>query len=304
MRLMARDGILVRLLEDKVSIVTGAGNGLGRSEAMTLAAHGAAVVVNDVTSAAGQVVAEIVAAGGRAVANNGDVSSWKTSSDLVAQALDEFGRLDIVVANAGINRRNKIIDVDEADFDAQVAVLFKGTYGLIRDAGAHWSREYDSGMRRHHTIIATSSSAGVPGGVQDFSVYASMKAGVAAVALGAALEFRHFGTTINAILPHAATHMDAAAKGLTDFARFEPDDVHPDNPQHAANVVAYLASDRAAWLSGQVLEIAGTSVRRWVTWSPAGEVTSDHHWTAEALDHALAATVYGSLPNGRIIPAR
>jgi len=294
----------VRLLEGKVSIVTGAGTGLGRSEATTLASHGAAVIVNDVTSAVDEVVAEIVAAGGQAVANNGDVSSWKTSADLVAQALDQFGRLDIVVPNAGISRRNKIVDVNEAEFDAQVAVLFKGTYGLIREAGAHWSREYDAGVRRHHTIIATSSSAGVPGGVQDFSVYAAMKAGVAAVTLGAALEFRQFGATINTILPHAATWMDAVAKGRADFARFERGDVHPDNPQHAANVVAYLASDRAVWLSGQVFEITGTKVRRWVTWSPAGEVESDQHWTVEGLDHALAATVYGTLPSGRTIPAR
>jgi NAD(P)-dependent dehydrogenase (short-subunit alcohol dehydrogenase family) len=294
----------VRLLDGKVSIVTGAGNGLGRSEAMTLAAHGSAVVVNDLTSAADLVAAEIVAAGGRAVASHGDVSSWNTTSGLVTEAFDEFGRLDIVVSNAGINRRNQIIDVDEAEFDAQVAILFKGTYGLIRDAGAHWSREYDAGVRSHRTIIATSSSAGVPGGVQDFSVYAAMKAGVAALTLGAALEFRQFGATVNAILPHAATRMDATAKGRADFARFESGDMHLDNPQHTANVVAYLASEQAAWLSGQVFEITGTTVRRWVTWSPAGEVVSDEQWTVDALDRALAATVYGTLPSGRVIPTR
>jgi NAD(P)-dependent dehydrogenase (short-subunit alcohol dehydrogenase family) len=140
--------------------------------------------------------------------------------------------------------------------------------------------------------------------VQGFSVYAAMKAGVAAVTLGAALEFRHFGATVNAILPHAATRMDAAAKGRADFARFESSDMHPNNPQHVANVVAYLASEQAAWLSGQVFEITGTNVQRWVTWSPAGEVESDEQWTVQALDRALAATVYGTLPSGRMIPMR
>jgi NAD(P)-dependent dehydrogenase (short-subunit alcohol dehydrogenase family) len=303
-RLIAKDVISVGLLDGKVAVITGAGNGIGRSEALALAAHGVAIVVNDLDQAADLVVAEIVAAGGRSVANYADVSSWQTTSDLVTQAVDEFGGLDIVVTSAGINRRSRIIDVDEAEFDAQVAVLFKGTYGLIRDAGAYWRREYDAGVRKHRTIVATSSSAGVPGGVQDFSVYAAMKAGVAAVTLGAALEFRSFGATVNAILPHAATRMDAVAKGLADFERFEPGDPNPMNPQHVANVVAYLASERAAWLTGQVFEITGTNVRRWVTWAPAGEVESAEQWTAAALDDALATTVYHTLPGGRVIPKK
>jgi NAD(P)-dependent dehydrogenase (short-subunit alcohol dehydrogenase family) len=290
----------VGLLDGKVAVITGAGNGLGRSEALTLAADGAAIVVNDLGLSADQVVTEIVAAGGRLVANDGDVSSWNTASDLVRQAVDEFGGLDIVVTSAGINRRSRIIDVDEAEFDAQVAVLFKGTYGLICDAGAYWRSEYDAGVRKHRTIVATSSSACVPGGVQDFSVYAAMKAGVAAVTLGAALEFRPFGVTVNAILPHAATRMDAIAKGRAEFELFEPADPNPMNPQH----VAYLASERAAWLSGQVFEITGTNMRRWITWAPAGEVESAEQWTAEALDDALATSVYGTLPSGRIIPKK
>jgi NAD(P)-dependent dehydrogenase (short-subunit alcohol dehydrogenase family) len=290
--------------QDKVAIVTGAGNGIGRAEALALAGQGAAVVVNDVAhGAADAVVREIAVGGGRAVANRGDVSDWKATSDLVSQALSEFGRLDIVVTNAGIVRRGPIALVTEKDLDDQLAVLFKGTFSLIRHAAAHWKSEHCAGNRAHRAIVATSSSAGVPGGVREFSVYGAMKSGIAALTLGAALEFRAFGVTVNAILPHAATRMDAAAKGLPDPGHFSPRDPSPDNPWHVANVVSYLASEQASWLSGQIFEITGTDVRRWLPWSPGASVSSGAGpWTAEALDTALATLVYGTLPGGRVIP--
>jgi NAD(P)-dependent dehydrogenase (short-subunit alcohol dehydrogenase family) len=289
--------------QDKVAIVTGAGNGIGRAEALALAAAGASVVVNDVgDAAASAVVSEILGAGGRAVAVAGDVAEWKTNAGLVAEALRSFGRLDIVVTNAGIVRRSPIAAVTEQDLDDQVAVLFKGTFGLIRHAASYWQSEHANGIRAHRTIVATSSSAGVPGGVREFSVYGAMKSGIAALALGAALEFRDFGVTVNAILPHAATRMDADAKGLPDPGVFAAGDPSPDNPQHVANVVCYLASERAAWLSGQVFEITGTSVRRWLPWSPGASVSSPSPWTPEALDAAMATEVYGTLPGGRVIP--
>jgi 3-oxoacyl-[acyl-carrier protein] reductase len=291
------------VFQDKVAIITGAGNGIGRAEALSLAASGVAVVVNDVGLAAAlAVVDEILGAGGRAVAVAGDVAEWKTNADLVAEALRSFGRLDIVVTNAGIVRRSPIATVTEKDLDDQLAVLFKGTFGLIRHAASHWQSEHANGNRAHRTVVATSSSAGVPGGVREFSVYGAMKSGIAALALGAALEFRDFGVTVNAILPHAATRMDAGAKGLPDPGVFGSEDPSPDNPQHVANVVCYLASERAAWLSGQVFEVTGTNVRRWLPWSPGSEVSSQSPWTPEALDAAMATQVYGTLPGGRVIP--
>jgi 3-oxoacyl-[acyl-carrier protein] reductase len=293
------------VFQDKVAIITGAGNGIGRAEALSLAASGVAVVVNDVGLAAAlAVVDEILGAGGRAVAVAGDVAEWKTNADLVAEALRSFGRLDIVVTNAGIVRRSPIATVTEKDLDDQLAVLFKGTFGLIRHAASHWQSEHANGNRAHRTVVATSSSAGVPGGVREFSVYGAMKSGIAALALGAALEFRDFGVTVNAILPHAATRMDAGAKGLPDPGVFGSEDPSPDNPQHVANVVCYLASERAAWLSGQVFEVTGTNVRRWLPWSPGSEVSSQSPWTPEALDAAMATQVYGTLPGGRVIPSK
>jgi NAD(P)-dependent dehydrogenase (short-subunit alcohol dehydrogenase family) len=297
-------GDVVGLLEGKVAVVTGAGSGIGRSEALTLATHGAAVVVNDVGQSAHDVAAEISAAGGQAVANRGDVTQWNATRDLVDQAVEQFGSLDIVVTNAGIVRRSAIIDVTEADLDAQMAVLFKGTYSLLRHAGAYWRRAHESGERKHRAVVTTSSNGGIPGGVQEFTVYGGMKAAIATVTLGAALEFRRFGVSVNSILPHAATRMDAAAKGLADFERFEPEDMDVMNPQHVANVVAYLASERAAWLTGQIYEITGTNVRRWLPWSAALEVESETQWTPDNLDDALAQSVYGTLPGGRIVQKR
>jgi NAD(P)-dependent dehydrogenase (short-subunit alcohol dehydrogenase family) len=306
----------MEMLQGKVAIVSGAGHGIGRREALTLAAHGAAVVVNDLggkaTDGPGRgepgpadaVAAEIVRAGGRAVANHGDVSDWKACAAMAEQALDEFGRLDILVTNAGIVRRGAIVDVTESDLDAQMAVLFKGTFGLIHHVGALWKGQHETGDRAHRTMVVTSSSAGVPGGVQEFSVYGAMKSGVAALVLSAALEFRAFGVTVNAILPHAATRMDSLAKGMPDHERFDPADMHPGNPQHVANVASYLASERASWLSGQAFEITGTSVRRWLPWSPGPEVSSQEQWTPDALDTAMATTVYATLPGGRVIPGQ
>ncbi|WP_236787752.1 SDR family NAD(P)-dependent oxidoreductase [Amycolatopsis sp. GM8] len=292
-------------LDGKVAVITGAGNGIGRAEAVLLAERGAAVVVNDVgRDLADEVVAEIVAAGGRAEANYADVSDWKSGHEMVRQAVENFGGLDVVVTNAGLVRRAPITEVTETELDTQMSVLFKGTYGLIHHAAAYWKRESEAGRHAHRTIVATSSSAGVPGGVREFSVYGAMKAGIAALVLGAALEFRPFGVTVNAILPHAATRMDALAKGLAEPGPYAPDDPDPLNPRHVANVVGYLASARAAWLSGQVFEITGTQVRQWVPWSVAAEVDDDVAWTGEALDTALATRVYGTLPGGRVIPKR
>jgi len=300
-------------LMGKVAIVTGAGGGIGRYEALALAVRGAAVVVNDLggdrlgnrhAGPADEVVEAIRACGGRAVANHADISAWATGAELLHLALTEFGRVDIVVSNAGVARRAFITELTEADLDLQVGVLLKGSVGLVHHAAVHWRREVSAGNREHRTIVVTSSSAGVPGGVVESSVYGALKAALATFTLSAALEFRPFGVTVNTVLPHAATLMDATFKGLPLPGLFAADDPDPMNPHHVADVVAYLASPQAAWLSGQTLEITGTNVRRWVPWSPAGEVESEARWTSDSLDDALATQLYGTLPAGRVISRR
>jgi NAD(P)-dependent dehydrogenase (short-subunit alcohol dehydrogenase family) len=242
---------VVGLLDGKVAVVTGGGSGIGWSDALTLATQGIAVVVNDLGPSAHEVVAEIATAGGQAVANSGDVTEGTTTQDLVDQAVKEFGSLDIVITNGGIVRRGAIVDVTEADLDAHISVLFKGTYSLLHHAGVYWRHEYGAGDRKRRAIVTTSSNGGIPGSVPEFLIYSGMKAAIATGTLDAALE--HF------------------------------------------------ASEWAAWLTGQIYEITGTNVRRWLPWSPALEVESDAQWTPDNLDDPLAQSGYGTLPSSRVV---
>ena len=294
------------LLSGRVAIVTGAGAGIGRAEARALAAHGAAVVVNDLAGrneSAEKVCEEIVAAGGRAVAHEADAADWATGDALVGRAMDTFGRLDVVVANAGLVRRSPLVAVTEEDLDRQTAVLFKGTYGLLHHAARRWST-HEAGPGDHRTVVLTSSSAGVPGGVEEFSVYGALKAAVATLATTAALELAPHGVTVNAILPHAATRMDAEAKGIAEVPGPADDETHLDSPRHVGEFVAWLVSHRAAHLSGQVFEVSGRAIRLWRPWGVAAELPGTAPWTPDVLDAEVAGHVYRTRPVGRRIPRR
>ncbi|MDQ1396967.1 MAG: hypothetical protein QOG64_2226 [Acidimicrobiaceae bacterium] len=298
-------------LDGTVAIVTGAGAGIGRAEALALAAHGAAVVVNDIGgavdgspargTAADVVVAEIKDGGGRAVPNRGDISSWSACRELVDQAVEELGGLDIVVSNAGIVRRGRIDEVSEDDVDALTAVLAKGTVGVLHHSFRWWGGEHRRGFGRPRTAVVTSSSAGVPGGVREFGVYGAMKAAVAALTMTAALEMRALDVTVNAICPHAATRMDAFAKELAFDPASERDPGSPTSPVHVADFVSWLVSPDARHLTGQVFEVGGGLVRLWRPWSPAGEVQRDGRWQPAEIGMALATDVYRTMPGGRTI---
>jgi NAD(P)-dependent dehydrogenase (short-subunit alcohol dehydrogenase family) len=293
------------LLKGRVAIVTGAGAGIGRAEALALSAHGAAVVVNDLRGdgSAEQVSEEIRAAGGRVIAHEADVADWATGEVLVALALETFGRLDVVIANAGIVRRSPLVAVTEEDVDSQVGVLYKGSFGLLRHA-AHWWSTHEEDTDGHRTFLATSSSAGVPGGVEEFSVYGSLKAGIAALTTTAALELAPHGITVNAILPHAATRMDAQAKGLAVIPGVADDHDNLDSPRHVGDFAAWLVSRRAAHLSGQVFEVSGRAIRLWRPWSVAAELPGTAPWTPDTLDEEIATHIYRTRPPGRRVPRR
>jgi NAD(P)-dependent dehydrogenase (short-subunit alcohol dehydrogenase family) len=300
------------LLDGLVAIVTGAGGGIGRAEALALAAHGAAVVVNDLGGpvdgspgahhkAADAVAATIVERGGTAVVNRADISDWTACRDLVDQAVTELGGLDIVVSNAGVVRRGRIDEVSEADVDLLSGVLLKGTIAVLHHAFHWWRGEHEHGRGRPRSAIVTSSSAGVPGGVQEFGVYGAMKAGAAALTLSAALEMRELGVTVNAICPHAATRMDAFAKDLAFDGTGDLDDSSATSPVHVADLVSWLVSPEARHLTGQVFEVGGGLVRLWRPWSPGPEVQQEARWTPADLGVALATDVYGTMPGGRTI---
>ncbi|HEY1118066.1 MAG TPA: SDR family NAD(P)-dependent oxidoreductase, partial [Acidimicrobiales bacterium] len=204
------------LCEERVAIVTGAGRGIGREHALMLAEHGAAVVVNDVGGApdgsgsdatpAQQVVAEIEAMGGRAVANADDVSDWDGAKNMIDQAVDAFGRLDVLVNNAGILRDRMLVNMSESEWDAVVQVHLKGTFAPARHAAEHWRNRAKAGEENDARIINTTSVSGIYGNIGQTN-YGAAKMGIAGFTIIAALELARYGITVNAISPGALTRL-------------------------------------------------------------------------------------------------
>ncbi len=252
------------LLAGRIAIVTGAGRGIGRAHALELARQGAKVVVNDIgtaldgqgvsTGPAAEVVTEIRAAGGEAVANGDDVADWAGAGRIVASALDAFGRLDVVVNNAGFVRDRMFVSTSEEEWDAVVRVHLKGHFCVTRHATAHWRERAKAGDKPDARIINTSSGAGLQGSIGQ-GAYSAAKAAIAALTLVQAAELRRYGITANAIAPAARTRMtetvfaDMMAKPESGFDAMAPENVSP--------LVVWLGSADSRDVTGQVFEIAG-----------------------------------------------
>jgi NAD(P)-dependent dehydrogenase (short-subunit alcohol dehydrogenase family) len=281
----------VGLLAGKVAVVTGAGRGIGRGEALALAAEGAAVVVNDVGSAsdgdgadqrpAQHVADEIVAAGGRAVANYDSVDDFELSAKLIRQAVEEFGRLDILVNNAGILRDKMIYNLSSEDFDAVVSVHLRGHFCTTRHACAYWRDEHKAGRPVAGRIINTSSASGVFGMVGQTS-YAAAKAGIAAMTQVTSLEMSRYGVTVNAVCPTARTRLTESGRmGQTEA----PTGWHLMHPDNVGPFVAFLACDVASSITGQVFGVFGGVVQRYDGWAPADVLqrTEPGSWDVQEL---------------------
>jgi 3-oxoacyl-[acyl-carrier protein] reductase len=244
------------------AVVTGAGRGLGRAEALELARLGAAVVVNDhgpgSADAAEEVVAAIRAAGGRAVAHLGDVADHTTAGELVGLAVRTYGKLDVLVNNAGILRDRMIFSMSEDEWDAVIRVHLKGHYNTTHFASAHWrERAKAAGAPVHGRIVNTSSEAFLAGSAGQPN-YAAAKGGIVGLTTSTALALARYGVTCNAICPRARTRMTRDV-----FAGIgEPDGtgVDPLSPEHVAPLVGYLASPAAARVNGQLLVVHGGMV--------------------------------------------
>jgi NAD(P)-dependent dehydrogenase (short-subunit alcohol dehydrogenase family) len=280
------------MLEDRVAVVTGAGRGIGRAEATRLAAYGARVVVNDVGVApdgsttsetpADEVVAAISEAGGEAIADAHDISSAGGGEALVQSALDTWGRVDIVVNNAGIGRPHMVFNLEDEEWADVLRVHLTGTFAVSRPACRWWRAEHKAGQGRGGRLINTSTGLLLYGGAGQ-SNYVAAKAGVLAFTDAAATEMAPYGVTANTIMPSARTRL-AAVGWRIDRARAEEEAFDPTDPIHVAEMVCFLASPAAGWLSGQCFQVRGGVVEHVRAWEVDTQAERhDRGWTAGEL---------------------
>jgi NAD(P)-dependent dehydrogenase (short-subunit alcohol dehydrogenase family) len=298
------------LCAGRVVVVTGAGRGLGRAHALAFAAEGAAVVVNDVgvaldgtgaeSAPAQDVVAEIEDAGGRAVANSDDVADWAGAERLIATAVDAFGRLDVLVNNAGFLRDRMLVNLSEQEWDAVVRVHLKGHFATMRHAAAYWRAESKAGRQPDARVINTSSGAGLLGSVGQGN-YAAAKAGIVGLTLVAAAEFARYGVTVNAIAPAARTRMTEQA--FADTMAAPSDGFDAMAPENVSPLVVWLGSAESAPVTGRVFEVEGGTVSVADGWQHGPARDKGARWepselgpvVAELLVHApRPAAVYGA----------
>jgi NAD(P)-dependent dehydrogenase (short-subunit alcohol dehydrogenase family) len=254
--------MLSDLCKDRVCIVTGAGRGIGREHALMLAAHGATVVVNDLGAAADgtgaarspaqQVAAELRAAGGEAVANGDDVSDFEAARRMIDQAVSSFGRLDVLVNNAGILRDRMLVNMSEAEWDAVIKVHLKGTFGPARWAAAHWREEQKAGRPVDARIINTTSVSGIYGNPGQTN-YGAAKMGIAAFTIIAARELRRYGVTVNAVAPGALTRLTEPLQQR----ELSEEQKAAMSPRWIAPIVTWLASRESREITGRVFEASG-----------------------------------------------
>lgn len=273
------------VLDGKVALVTGAGRGMGRAYALAMAAEGARVVVNNRTlSLAEEVVGEIEAAGGSAAANGGDVSSFEQAGEMVQQAIDSFGQLDVLVNNAGILRDRMSFNMSEDEWDEVIAVHLKGTFNTGRHAMTHM-RERKSG------VIINTTSGQQYGGVGQ-SNYSAAKGGTASLTFTWAMELARSGVRVNCIWPRARTRMTLGTPNAQREGGL-PDSF--GDPEQVAPMVVYLASDDAGWITGQVVGIQYDRI--WLIAHPkdGAEAFQEGGWSVADLQQRFRDTIGAEL---------
>jgi NAD(P)-dependent dehydrogenase (short-subunit alcohol dehydrogenase family) len=288
-------------LDGRVAIITGAGRGIGREHALLFAAEGAKVVVNDLGGSADgsggdqtpaeQVVSEIVAMGGEAVANADDISSWEGGQRLVNAAVEAFGDLDILVNNAGILRDRVVVNMTEEEWDAVVKVHLKGHFVPTRWAAAYWREQHKAGVQKPRNLVHTSSTSGLfsnPGQAN----YGAAKSGIATFSQICAKELARYGVKSNCIAPAARTRLTEATPGLGDLVAAPKEAGAFDvwDPANISPLVAYLASADCAF-TGETFFVQGGKVSRVASWAFAESVERDDRWDVSGLTEALAGLV-------------
>ncbi len=295
------------ICEGRVVVITGAGGGIGREHALAFAREGAKVVVNDLGGSrdgtggdagpAQQVVDEIVAMGGEAVANTDDISSWDGAERLVKQAIDTYGTLHVLVNNAGILRDRMLANMTEAEWDAVITVHLKGTFAPTRHAVGYWRDQSKAGTPVDARVINTSSSSGIFGNVGQ-SNYGAAKAGIAAFTVITSQELGRYGVTVNAIAPTALTRMTEdleVMKSISDsgkesgFDMLAPDNISP--------LVVYLGSESSREITGRVFSVVGGQVNVVEGWANGPGADKGAKWEPGELAEVLPDLVRQAAPN-------
>ena len=275
-------------LEGRVAVITGAGRGIGREHALLFASEGAKVVVNDLggdnagngadSGPARDVVDEITAAGGTAVASTENVATWSGAESVVLQAISEFGRLDVLVNNAGILRDSFIAGMEESHWDAVIAVHLKGHFAMLRHAAAYWKAQSKAGDQPNAAVINTASGSGVTLPNAGQANYGSAKAGIAAMTLIAAEELGRYGVRVNAIAPIARTRLTLATPGMGSLMA-EPEEGELDlfSPANISPLVAYLATEKCP-ITGRVYAVQGGAISALSGWHDTETIETDGRW--------------------------
>ncbi|WP_369257850.1 SDR family oxidoreductase [Streptomyces sp. R35] len=299
------------LCEGRVVIVTGAGRGLGRAHALAYAAEGARLVVNDLgvgldgtpgpDSPARQVVDEIRAAGGEAMAHGGDIATTEGAASLVSAALETYGRLDTLVNNAGFLRDRMLVNLDEDDWDAVLRVHLKGHFLPLKHAAAHWRAEARAGRTPQARVVNTSSGAGLLGSVGQGN-YSAAKAGIIGLTLVAAAEMGRYGVQVNAIAPAARTRMTEQTFAETMTAPGSGFDAMA--PENVSPLVVWLGSAASAGVTGRVFETEGGRITVMEGWRPGPTADKGARWTpSEAGETTLKLLAEAEVP-GAVYGAR
>jgi NAD(P)-dependent dehydrogenase (short-subunit alcohol dehydrogenase family) len=288
-------------LDGRVAIITGAGRGIGREHALFFASEGAKVVVNDLGGAvdgsgddrspAQQVVEEIEAAGGQAVANDEDVADWDGGKRLIDAAIEAFGDLHVLVNNAGILRDRVIINMTEDEWDSVIHVHLKGHFVPTRHAATYWREQSKAGKDVKGAIINTSSTSGLLGNAGQAN-YGAAKAGIGAFTVIAAQELIRYGVRVNAIAPAARTRMTEGTPGLSDIVKAPKDESAFDvwSPANISPLVAYLATEGCS-ANGRVFFVQGGEIRTFQNWTMTDTISRASRWTVQELETAMEKLV-------------
>ncbi|MFJ8063984.1 SDR family NAD(P)-dependent oxidoreductase [Psychrobacillus sp. NPDC096426] len=276
----------MKKLEDKVAIVTGSGRGIGRDIALLLASEGARIVVNDLggssdgggndSKVADEVVREIKEAGGQAVANYDSVADYESANNIVQTAINEFGRIDIVVNNAGILRDRMLFKMSEEEWDSVISVHLKGSFNMTR-AAAPYFKEQKSGR-----FINFTSTSGLIGNVGQAN-YAAAKLGIAGLSKITALDMARYNVTANSVAPFAWSRLIGTIPTNTEAEEARVKKLKQLSPAHIAPLVAFLSSDEAADVSGQIFGVRGKEIMVFSQPRPVRSVYNSDGWSIESI---------------------